>query len=276
MVTISRRTFSKVLAAGVATASITGLSAAQASAGAASQAATGAKAKAVRNVVLVHGAYADGSSWSEVIERLQAAGLNVTSVQNPLTSLSDDVAATRRALALQDGPTILAAHSWGGTVISEAGLASNVTGLVYVAARAPDAGEDYAALAAQFPTPPANAGLVESGGFKQLSKEAFLRDFAGDVPRSLALSLYAAQGRISDSLFTSKTSVAAWRHKPTWYAVSRNDRTTSPDLERFLAARMGAKTMELDSSHLSIVSHPAAITKLILDAAAAFRNGAVG
>jgi len=260
---ISRRTFI-ALTAGAATASLTGLWSVQASAG--------ARAGSARNVVLVHGAYADGSSWSQVIERLQAAGLNVTSVQNPLTSLSDDVAATRRALALQDGPTILVAHSWGGTVISEAGLASNVTGLVYVAARAPDAGEDYAALAAQFPTPPANAGLVESGGFKQLSKEAFLRDFAGDVPRSLALTLYAAQGRISDSLFTSKTSVAAWRHKPTWYAVSRNDRTTSPDLERFLAARMGAKTVELDSSHLSIVSHPAAITKLILDAAAAFRN----
>jgi pimeloyl-ACP methyl ester carboxylesterase len=256
---ISRRTFI-ALTAGAATASLTGLSSVLASAG--------TRARAARNVVLVHGAYADGSSWSEVIERLQAAGLNVTSVQNPLTSLADDVAATRRALVLQDGPTILAAHSWGGTVISEAGLSSNVTGLVYVAARAPDAGEDYAALAARFPTPPANAGLVESGGFEQLSKEAFLRDFAGDVPRSVALALYAAQGRISDSLFTSKTSVAAWRHKPTWYAVSKNDRTTSPDLERFLAARMGAKTIELDSSHLSIVSHPAAITNLILDAAA--------
>ena len=173
---ISRRTFSKVLAAGVATASITGLSAAQASAGAASQAATGAKAKAVRNVVLVHGAYADGSSWSEVIGRLQAAGLNVTSVQNPLTSLADDVAATERALALQDGPTILAAHCWGGTVISQAGLSfSNVSRLVYVAARAPDAGENYSALAAQFPTPPANAGLVKSGGFTQLSQDASLQ-----------------------------------------------------------------------------------------------------
>jgi pimeloyl-ACP methyl ester carboxylesterase len=255
---ISRRAFSKALVAGLATASLTGLSSAQASAG----------TSATRNVVLVHGAYADGSSWSEVIECLQAVGLNVTSVQNPLTSLADDVAATRRVLALQDGPTILAAHSWGGTVISEAGLSSNVTGLVYVAARAPDAGEDYAALAAQFPTPPANAGIVESGGFEQLSKEAFLHDFASDVPRSRALGLYAAQGRISSSLFSSRTSVAAWRHRPTWYAVSKKDRTTAPGLERFLAARMGAKTVELDSSHLSIVSHPAAITKLILNAAA--------
>ena len=256
---ISRRTFI-ALTAGAATASLTGLSSVLASAG--------TRARAARNVVLVHGAYADGSSWSEVIERLQAAGLNVTSVQNPLTSLADDVAATRRALALQDGPTVLVGHSWAGTVISEAGVDPTVSALVYVAARAPDAGEDYTALAATFPTPPASAGLVKAGGFAQLSEEAFLRDFAGDMPRSVALALYAAQGRISDSLFTSKTSVAAWRHKPTWYAVSKNDRTTSPDLERFLAARMGAKTVELDSSHLSIVSHPAAITKLILDAAA--------
>ena len=201
-----------------------------------------------------------------MIERLQAAGLNVMSVQNPLTSLADDVAVTKRALALQNGPTILAAHSWGGTVISEAGLAPNVAGLVYVAARAPDAGEDYAALAAKYPTPPADAGLVGSDGFKQLSQEAFLRDFAGDVPRKRALALYAVQGRISGSLFAGKTTVAAWRHKPNWYAVSKNDKTTSPELERFLAARMKAKTIELDSSHLSIVSHPAEITKLIIDA----------
>lgn len=243
---------------------MTGLSAGLASAGTAS----GVKARAVRNVVLVHGAYADGSSWSEVIERLQAAGLNVTAVQNPLTSLADDVAATERALALQDGPTILAAHSWGGTVISQAGLSSsNLAGLVYVAARAPDAGENYSALAARFPTPPANAGVVESGGFKQLSRDAFLNDFANGVPRRRALALYAAQGRIADPLFTSTTTVVAWRTKPTWYAVSKNDRTTSPELERFLAARMGARTMELNSGHLSLVSHPAEITRLILAAA---------
>jgi pimeloyl-ACP methyl ester carboxylesterase len=255
---ISRRTFSKALTTGLAAASLTGFSSAQASTG----------AGGARNIVLVHGAYADGSSWSEVIERLQAVGLNVTSVQNPLTSLADDVAATQRALALQDGPTILAAHSWGGTVISEAGLSSNVTGLVYVAARAPDAGENYAALAARFPAPPVNAGIVKSDGFIKLSEEAFLYDFAGDVPRSRALGLYAAQGPISSSLFSSRTSVAAWKHRPTWYAVSKKDRATAPDLERFLAARMGATTIELDSSHLSIVSHSAAITKLILNAAA--------
>src|SRR6202453_3975461 len=119
----------------------------------------------VRNVVLVHGAYADGSSWSEVIERLQAAGLTATAVQNPLTSLADDVAHTRRILALQDGPTILAGHSFAGTVISQAGGDPQVVGLVYVAARAPDIGEDHALLAKGFPTPPANVGLVYEDGF---------------------------------------------------------------------------------------------------------------
>jgi pimeloyl-ACP methyl ester carboxylesterase len=221
----------------------------------------------IHNVVLVHGAYADGSCWDDVIARLQKAGMHVTSVQNPLTSLKDDVDATRRVLALQDGPTVLVGHSWAGTVISEAGVDPKVVGLVYVAARAPDAGEDYAALAAQFPTPPASAGLVKSGGFAQLSEEAFVKDFGGDLDPAMARVLYAVQGRISDTLFASRTTQAAWRVKPTWYAVSTNDRTTSPDLERFLAKRMGAKTIELSSSHLSLISHPDEITELILQAA---------
>jgi pimeloyl-ACP methyl ester carboxylesterase len=220
----------------------------------------------VHNVVLVHGAYADGSSWSDVIERLQAAGMHVTSVQNPLTSVADDVAATQRALAQQDGPTILVGHSYGGTVISQAGDAPNVVGLVYIAARAPDAGEDYTALAARFPTPPANAGLVKSGGFEQLSQDAFLTDFAGGVPRDRALALYAAQGPVSTSLFSDRTTVAAWRNKPTWYAISTQDKTTSPQLEQFLANRMKATTVKLNTSHLSIVTQPDAVTKLILAA----------
>jgi pimeloyl-ACP methyl ester carboxylesterase len=260
---MNRRTFSKLLTAGVATASLAIAPAAQASAS------SPTAARRVRNVVLVHGAYADGSSWSEVIPRLHRAGMNVTAVQNPLSSLADDVAATQRALALQDGPTILAAHSWGGTVISQAGLAPNVVGLVYVAARAPDAGENYSALAATFPSPPANAGIVTSGGFAELSEDAFLNDFANGVPRARALTLYSVQGRIAATLFpTSTTTAAAWRQRPTWYAVSKNDRTTNPDLERFLAARMGATTIELDSGHLSLVTHPAEITDLILRAAA--------
>src|ERR1700716_2167168 len=176
--------------------------------------------------------------------------------QNPLTSLADDVASTRRILALQDGPTVLVGHSWAGTVISEAGVDPKVSALVYIAARAPDAGEDYTALAARFPTPPATAGLVKSGGFEQLSQDAFLNDFAGGVPRDRALALYAAQGPISTSLFSGRTTVAAWRSKPTWYAISKHDRTTSPELERFLAKRMNAKTIEVDSGHLSLITHP--------------------
>jgi len=223
----------------------------------------------VHNVVLVHGAYADGSSWSEVIPRLQAAGLHVTSVQNPLTSLADDVGAVQRALALQDGPAVLVGHSWAGTVISQAGADPKVAALVYVAARAPDAGEDYGALAARFPAAPASSGLVKAGGFAQLSEQSFLRDFASDLPAVQARVLYAVQGRIADTLFASRTTVAAWHTKPTWYAVSTQDRTTNPDLQRFLAKRMGAHTIELASSHLSLVSHSAEIAQLIIDAAKA-------
>lgn len=222
-----------------------------------------------RNVVLVHGAYADGSCWSEVIARLQRQGLRATAVQNPLTSLADDVAATRRILALQEGPTVLVGHSWAGTVISEAGVDPKVSGLVYVAARAPDAGEDYAALAKRFPTPPANAGLVHADGFAQLSEEAFLRDFANGVETSKARVLYAVQGRISDTLFQSRTTAAAWKTKPSWYAISKQDRTTAPELERFLAQRMKATAIELDSGHLSLITHAEQISNLILQAARA-------
>src|SRR4029077_6081525 len=139
-----------------------------------------------RNVVLVHGAWADGSSWSEVIPRLQAAGFHVTAVQNPLTSLADSVAATRRELALQDGPTVLVAHSWGGTVISEVGTDPKVTALVYVAARAPDAGEDFVALSGKFPVGPVRAGVQEHDGFTKLSEEAFIKYFANGVQHEKA------------------------------------------------------------------------------------------
>jgi len=220
-----------------------------------------------RNVVLVHGAYADGSSWSKVIPLLQKAGLHVTSVQNPLTSFADDVAATKRALALQDGPTVLVGHSYAGMVVSETGVDPTVSALVYLAARAPDAGADYPTLAAQFPAPPASKGLVHNGGFAQLSEDAFVHDFAGDLSHKDALALYAVQGPISDTLFTAKTTQAAWKTKPSWYAVSKNDRTTNPDLERFLAKRMNATTVELNSSHVSLISHPREVANLILAAA---------
>jgi pimeloyl-ACP methyl ester carboxylesterase len=219
------------------------------------------------NVVLVHGAWADGSSWDQVIPRLQAAGLHVTAVQNPLTSLADSVAATRRALALQNGPTVLAAHSWGGTVISEVGTDPKVTALVYVAARAPDAGEDFVALSGKFPTTPVRAGVEEHDGFTKLSEKAFLDYFANGLARDQAKVRYAVQEPTATALFNGRTTEAAWRSKPSWYAVSKLDQTISPELERFLAARMKATTVEVEAGHLSLVSHPREIADLILAAA---------
>ena len=220
-----------------------------------------------RNIVLVHGLFADGSSWSEVIARLQAAGLNVTSVQNPLTTLDDAVAETRRVLARQDGPTVLVGHSFAGMIVTEVGVDPKVSAVVYVAARAPDAAEDYTALAKKFPTPPASAGIVFEGDEGRLTEAAFLTDFAGDLPKTRARVLYAVQQPFHKSLLTGKITQAAWRSKPSFYAVSTEDRTINPDLERFMAKRMGATTIEVKASHLSLISRPQEITDLILQAA---------
>jgi pimeloyl-ACP methyl ester carboxylesterase len=220
-----------------------------------------------RNVVLVHGLFADGSCWSEVIARLQPAGLNVTAVQNPLTTLPEAFASAERVLGRQDGATVLVGHSFAGMIVTEAGVHPSVSALVYVAARAPDAGEDYAALAARFPTPPATAGIVFDGDEGRLSEEAFLRDFAGDLPQAKAKVLYAVQEPFHKALLAGKTTHAAWRSKPSYYAVSTEDRTINPDLQRFMAKRMGAKTIEVQASHLSLISRPEEITWLILEAA---------
>ncbi|WP_213774078.1 alpha/beta hydrolase [Bradyrhizobium sp. dw_78] len=252
---MDRRTFLGILAASGAASSIL------------HRAASAQPLPKVRNVVLVHGLFADGSCWSEVIARLQAKGLNATAVQNPLTTLEASVAATQRALELQDGPTVLVGHSFAGMIVTEAGVDPKVTSLVYVAARAPDAGEDYTALAKRFPTPPASAGIVWSGDYGQLNEAAFLRDFAGDLPAAKARVLYAVQEPFERALLAGKTTHAAWRSKPSWYAVSTEDRTINPDLERFMAKRMGATTIEVKASHLSLISQPDTITKLILDAA---------
>jgi pimeloyl-ACP methyl ester carboxylesterase len=254
--TMNRRSFSAALIAGAAATLVSTRG----------MAATPAPTKA-RNVVLVHGLFADGSSWSEVIARLQAAGLNTTSVQNPLTTLTDAVASAQRVLARQDGPTVLVGHSFSGMIVTEAGVHPNVSAGVYVAARAPDAGEDYSELAKKFPAPPASAGIVFDGDEGRLSEAAFLRDFAGDLPEAKAKVLYAVQEPFHKALLTGKTTHAAWRSKPSFYAVSTEDRTINPDLERFMAKRMGATTIEVKASHLSLISHPDEITRLILQAA---------
>src|ERR1700733_9594909 len=253
---MNRRTLSTLLAAGAAASLVSTRAMAVPS-----------MSTKARNVVLVHGLFADGSCWSEVIARLQSSGLNVTSVQNPLTTLPEAVASVQRVLARQDGPTVLVGHSFAGMIVTEAGVHPNVSALVYVAARAPDAGEDYAALAKTYPTPPASAGIVFDGDEGRLSEAAFLRDFAGDLPEAKAKVLYATQEPFQKALLTGKTTHAAWRSKPSFYAVSTEDRTINPDLERFMAKRMGAKTIEVKSSHLSLISHPAEIARLILEAA---------
>src|SRR6266403_723854 len=256
---MNRRAFSAALVTGAAASLISTRG----------MAANSTPAKA-RNVVLVHGLFADGSCWSEVIARLLAAGLNATAVQNPLTTLPEAVASAERVLARQDGPTVLVGHSFSGMIVTEAGVHPNVSALVYVAARAPDAGEDYTALAKKFPTPPAGSGLITAqDGYAQLSEEAFLQDFAQDVDTIRAKTLYAVQGRISGELFSGKVTQAAWRTKPSFYAVSKNDRTINPDLERFMAKRMNANTIELDASHLSIVSKAKEVADLIVQAAEA-------
>jgi len=254
---INRREFSLAAIASAAVASI----------GPASGAAPARIPVRAQNVVLVHGLFADGSCWSEVIVRLQSVGLNVTSVQNPLTTLPEAVASAVHVLDRQVGPTVLAGHSFSGMIVTEAGVHPNVSALVYVAARAPDAGEDYALLAERFPTPPAATGIVFDGDEGRLTEAAFLRDFAGDVPEVRAKVLYAVQEPFHKKLLAGRTTHAAWRTKPSYYAVSSEDRTINPDLERFMAKRMNARTIELKASHVSLISRPEAIAGLILEAA---------
>src|SRR5262249_6380735 len=207
-----------------------------------------------------------GWGWWGVIPGLEAGGLKVTAVQNPLTTLAEAVDAATRVLERQSGPTVLAGHSFSGMIVTDAGVHPNVSALVYVAARAPDAGEDYTALAKTFPTPPASAGIVFDGDEGRLSEEAFLRDFAGDLPEAKARALFAVQWPFHKALLTGKTTHAAWKSKPSWYAVSTEDRTINPDLQRYMAKRMAAHTIEVRASHVSLISQPQAIASLILQA----------
>jgi pimeloyl-ACP methyl ester carboxylesterase len=223
------------------------------------------------NIVLVHGAWADGSSWSSVIERLQAHGYRVTAPQFPLTSLADDVARLRHMLALQDGPTVVAGHSYGGQVMTALGNdAPNVVGLVYIAAFGLDEGESLGGLLAQGPPTPALAHqFVDDEGFVWLTEDDFVNHFAGDVDPVKAKVLYAVQQPLSTSAFSDVMSVPAWKSLPSWYLVAQDDQALPADAERMFATRMGATTIEVRAGHLAMVSHPAEVVNLTEAAAAA-------
>jgi pimeloyl-ACP methyl ester carboxylesterase len=222
------------------------------------------------NIVLVHGAWADGSCWSGVIERLQAQGFQVRAPQFPLTSLADDVARLREVLEFQDGPTIVVGHSYGGQIMTALGdEAPNVVGLVYIAAFSLDEGESLGALLSQGPPTPALAHMfTDSRGFGWLSEADFVNHFAADVDPIWARVMYAAQQPLASSAFTDVMGVAAWKSLPSWYLVALNDEAIPPDAERQFAERMGAITLEVPSSHVAMVSHPAEVAELIEKAAA--------
>jgi len=217
-----------------------------------------------KTVVLVHGAFADGSSWNRVIDRLQRQHIEVIAVQLPLTSLKEDVAATQRAIARAHGDVVLVGHSWGGTVISEAGNDARVKSLVYVAAFAPDSGQSTADLAGSYPAPPGSAGIAKTAdGFLYLPAKSVREDFAPDIKASEQSTLTVTQGPIRADAFAQKVTHAAWRDKPSWYVVSKNDRMINPDLERAMAKKIGAKSTEVAASHVSMVSQPEEIARVI-------------
>jgi pimeloyl-ACP methyl ester carboxylesterase len=221
------------------------------------------------NIVLVHGAWADDSSWSAVIERLQAGGYHVTAPQFPMTALADDVARLRQVLDLQDGPTVVAGHSYGGQIMTALGAdAPNVAGLVYIAAFGLDEGESLGALLSQGPVTPALAHLfTDKQGFGWLSEDDFVNHFAADVDPAKARVMFAVQQALAGSAFTDVMGVPAWKSLPSWYLVAADDQAIPPAAERQFAARMGATTIEVPSSHVAMVSHPDDVVQLIETAA---------
>ena len=223
------------------------------------------------NIVLVHGAWADGSSWSAVIENLQAQGRNVTAPQFPLTALADDVDRLRHVLDLQDGPTVVAGHSYGGQIMTALGAeAPNVVALVYIAAFGIDAGESLGGLLSQGPpTPALEHQFVDSEGFVWLTEDDFVNHFASGVDPVKAKVMYATQQPLAGSALSDEMEVPAWKSLPSWYMVAQDDQALPPDAQRMFANRMGATTAEVPSGHLAMVSHPADVVKLTETAAEA-------
>lgn len=217
----------------------------------------------VKNVVLVHGAFADGSGWRGVYDELTARGYRVTIVQNPLTSLADDVAATKRVLDQQDGPTLLVGHSYGGTVITEAGVDPKVTGLVYVSGLAPDAGETTSQQYADYPTPP--SFVIETGpdGFGFINREKFKAGFAADTSDEVAAFLRDSQVPINMAIFGDTLTQAAWRTKPSWAVVATQDEAIDPRMLRQMAQRIGAQITDVEGSHVVFLTNPRAVADVI-------------
>src|ERR1700744_5187952 len=217
-----------------------------------------------KNVVLVHGAFADGSSWDKVVPLLEARGLHVVAVQNPLSSLKDDVAATRRAIEQQTGPVVLVGHSWAGVVITEAGNDEKVSSLVYVAAFAPDNGQSINDMLKGLPPAPWASELQkDSGGFLTLSENAVIHGFASDLPASQAGVIAATQGPIFAGCFDDKVTQAAWHNKPSWFVITGKDRMIPAQLQAGMAKNMGAKVVNVDSSHVAMLSQPQKVAAAI-------------
>src|SRR5215813_6472418 len=222
----------------------------------------------VKNIVLVHGAFADGTCWAKVIPILESRGFHVVAVQNPLTSLSDDANATRRIIAMQDGPVILVGHSWGGAVITEAGDDPKVVGLVYVAAWMPEVGNSANQTSEPFgPTPVVKQIRVDAQHYASLSEEGVINDFAQGLPMAERRLVLAVQGQIYGPMFDDKLTHAAWKSKPSWHVISMNDRTLSPAMEEDNAKRSGGVAVKLPTCHVAMLQEPQKVADVITEAA---------
>jgi pimeloyl-ACP methyl ester carboxylesterase len=222
----------------------------------------------VKNIVLVHGAFADGTSWAKVIPLLEARGFHVVAVQNPLTSLSDDVNATHRIIAMQDGPVILVGHSWGGAVITEAGDDPKVAGLVYVAAFAPDEGKSANETSKPFGATPAEAAIqVDAQHFARMSEEGILNSFADGLPMAERRLVLAVEGQIYGPMLDDKLTHAAWRSKPSWHVIATKDHTLSPAMEEAGAKKSGGTAISIPTCHVAMLQEPQKVADLITQAA---------
>jgi pimeloyl-ACP methyl ester carboxylesterase len=230
----------------------------------------------VKNIVLVHGAFADGTCWAKVIPILEARGFHVVAVQNPLTSLTNDVDATRRIIAMQDGPVILVGHSWGGAVITEVGDDPKVVGLVYVAAWMPEIGTSANQTSEPFgPTPVLKEIQVDAQHFASLSEEGVINDFADGLPMAERRLVLAVQGQTYGPMFDEKLTHAAWKSKPSWHVISMKDHTLSPAMEENAAKRSGGVAVKLPTCHVAMLQEPEKVADVITEAAKGAAKNAI-